>query len=269
MRERAALENKENRMIHWERIPVIELKHVSYWYDSASMVLEDINLTVIQGDFLGLVGPNGSGKSTLIKSILGLIKPQQGEVKLLGKPIRSFQDWSRIGYVSQKANSFNTGFPATVFEVVSTGLFGKMGLFKWIGYQEKKFIYHAIEMVGLGDLANRNIGRLSGGQQQRTFIARALVSHPEVLILDEPTVGVDAESERRFFELIDKLRMELGITILLVSHDIGAITKKVSQVACMNRKLYFHGDSLDFVHQQEQILSAAYGHEVRILQHAH
>lgn len=130
-------------------------------------------------------------------------------------------------------------------------------------------IHHAIEMVGLGDVARRNIGRLSGGQQQRTFIARALVSHPELLILDEPTVGIDAESERRFFELIEKLRMQLGITILLVSHDIGAITKKVNQVACINKKIYFHGDPQDFVQQQEQILSVAYGHEVRVLQHAH
>lgn len=256
-------------MIHREGISVIELNHVSYRYDSTSLVLEDIHLTMFQGDFLGLVGPNGSGKSTLIKIILGLLKPQHGEIKLLGNPIQSFRDWSRISYVSQKANSFNTGFPATVFEVVSTGLFGKMGLFKWIGRKEKELIQHAIEMVGLGDVAKRNIGRLSGGQQQRAFIARALVSHPELLILDEPTVGVDAESERRFFELIEKLRMELGITILLVSHDIGAITKKVSHVACLNKKLYFHGDSRDFVHQQEQILTAAYGHEVRILRHAH
>ncbi|WP_134703119.1 metal ABC transporter ATP-binding protein [Ammoniphilus sp. YIM 78166] len=256
-------------MTHRTQTPVIELHDVSFGYDSASMVLEDIHLAMNQGDFLGLVGPNGSGKSTLIKIMLGLIKPQQGEVKLFGKPIRSFRDWSRIGYVSQKANSFNTGFPATVFEVVSTGLFGKMGLFKWIGNQEKEWIDQAIERVGLGDLAKRNIGRLSGGQQQRTFIARALVSQPELLILDEPTVGVDAESERRFFDLIEKLRVELGITILLVSHDIGAITNKVSQVACLNRKLYYHGDSRDFVHQQTQILSAAYGQEVRILQHTH
>lgn len=114
-------------MINREQIPVVELRQVSFRYDPASVVLEDIDLTMTQGDFLGLVGPNGSGKSTLIKIILGLLHPEQGEVKLLGKPIGSFRDWSRIGYVSQKANSFNTGFPATVFEVVSTGLFGKMG----------------------------------------------------------------------------------------------------------------------------------------------
>lgn len=251
------------------KTPLVELSHVHFQYDATSIVLEDINLTITQGDFLGLVGPNGSGKSTLIKIILRLLQPQQGEVKLFGHPTISFRDRHRIGYVSQKANSFNTGFPATVFEVVSTGLFGKMGLFKWIGRQEKEWIYHAIEMVGLGDLANRNIGRLSGGQQQRTFIARALVNNPELLILDEPTVGIDAENERRFFELIEKLRMELGITILLVSHDIGAMTKKVNQIACMNKKLYFHGDSRDFVRHQEQILSASYGHEVIILQHAH
>jgi zinc transport system ATP-binding protein len=266
---RIDLEAKKGRLLHRKQIPVIELSQVHFGYDASSTALEDISLRVFPGDFLGLVGPNGSGKSTLIKIILGLLQPQQGQVKLLGQPIRSFRQWSRIGYVSQKANSFNTGFPATVFEVVSTGLFGKMGLFKWIGRREKELIYQAIEMVGLGGLAKRNVGGLSGGQQQRTFIARALVSMPELIILDEPTVGVDAKSEQHFFELIERLRVELDVTILLVSHDIGAITKKVSHVACVNRKLHFHGESWDFVKGQEQILSAAYGHEVRLLQHAH
>jgi zinc transport system ATP-binding protein len=252
-----------------ESVPTIELNHVSFQYDAKTSVLEDINLTMAQGEFMGLVGPNGSGKSTMIKIILGLLAPQRGEVKLFGEPIQSFKDWSRVGYVSQKANSFNTGFPATVFEVVSTGIFGKMGLFRWMGRKEKSQVLRAIELVGLQDLAYRSIGKLSGGQQQRTFIARALVSKPDLLILDEPTVGVDAESVDRFFELLEHLHGHVGISMLLVSHDIGVITSKVSQVACLNKKLFFHGDPHDFAHQQDSILSAAYGHDVKLLEHSH
>lgn len=250
-------------------IPAIELNHLHFQYDANKKVLEDIHFTMPQGEFLGIVGPNGSGKSTLIKLILGLLSPQQGEVKLFGQSVRQFKDWNQVGYVSQKANSFNTGFPATVFEVISTGLFGKMGLFRWLGKKEKSLILRTIDMVGLSDFAYRNIGKLSGGQQQRTFIARALVSNPKLLILDEPTVGVDSESVDRFFELVEHLNQHVGISILLVSHDIGAITSKVNQVACLNKKLFFHGNSQDFAQHQESILASAYGYNVKVLKHSH
>lgn len=249
--------------------PVIEIKNVQFQYDTKTSVLEDVSFTMAQGEFLGLVGPNGSGKSTLIKLILGLLQPQHGDVMLFGEPVHKFKDWSKVGYVSQKANSFNTGFPATVFEVVSTGLFGKMGLFRWIGKSEKKLINRAINLVGLQDLAHKNIGKLSGGQQQRTFIARALVSKPDLLILDEPTVGVDAESVQRFYELLEHLHEHAGISMLLVSHDIGVITSKVDQVACLNKKLHFHGHPNDFTQNQEAILATAYGHDVHLLEHSH
>jgi zinc transport system ATP-binding protein len=256
-------------MMTTDTTSVIELKDISFQYDLKAPVLENINLTLERGTFLGLVGPNGSGKSTLIKLILGLVPVQQGEVKLFGQAVQSFTQWRRIGYVSQKANSFNTAFPATVFEVVSTGLYGKMGLFRWIGKKERSQILRAIEMVGLSSLAYQSIGHLSGGQQQRTFIARALVSNPELLILDEPTVGVDSDSIEKFFLLIEHLHQHVGVSIILVSHDIGVISTKVDQVACLNKKLHFHGKSSDFVIQQENILAKAYGHDVTLLEHAH
>jgi len=250
-------------------VPAIELNHVSFQYDQKAKVLDDINFSLQQGDFLGIVGPNGSGKSTLIKIILGLIEPKQGEVKLFGEPVQQFKEWNRVGYVSQKANSFNSGFPATVFEVVSTGLFGKMGLFRWLGKKEKALIHRAIEMVGLKEVSAQNIGKLSGGQQQRAFIARALVSKPDLLILDEPTVGVDSESVDRFFELLEHLHHHVGISMVLVSHDIGVITSKVSQVACLNKRIHFHGNPTDFTQNQDAILATAYGHDVRLLEHSH
>lgn len=248
--------------------PVIEINHVNFTYER-QRVLEDIHLTVEKGSFLGLVGPNGSGKTTLLKCLLGLLKPQQGEIKLFGQQIEKFKNWHEIGFVSQKANSFNTGFPASVFEVVSSGLTSKIGLFKFMTAQDRRKVYDAIESVGLNEFAKRNIGELSGGQQQRAFIARAIVSNPKLLILDEPTVGVDAQTVQNFYEMLTHLNKNLGITLILVSHDIGAITDKVSHVACINKNLYFHGNSKDFESLKDDEMSEFYGHSLHVLTHDH
>lgn len=247
---------------------IIEVNDMTFSYGKGH-VLEDVNLTLAKGEFLGLVGPNGSGKSTLIKLILGLEQLQHGEIKLFGTPVAMFKEWSRIGYVSQKASSFNTHFPATVFEVVSTGLYGKIGLFKRLSRQNKQTVQEMIDRVGLTPFSKQTMGALSGGQQQRVFIARALVSNPDLLILDEPTVGVDTESVAHFYALLTHLRDEYGLTILLVDHDIGVITSQVSQVACLNKQLYYHGDSEVFAAQQEEILSRAYGHDLHLIEHDH
>ncbi|PPA71430.1 metal ABC transporter ATP-binding protein [Jeotgalibacillus proteolyticus] len=247
---------------------VIELKNVHYRYDR-DYVLTNINLTVPKGAFLGIVGPNGSGKSTMLKIILGLLKPRQGTVILFGEPQAKFRDRERIGYVSQKANAFNTGFPATVYEVVASGLTKKAGLFKMIGRKRKPQIEKAIKAVGMEDFMNRNIGELSGGQQQRVFIARAIVSEPDVLILDEPTVGVDSKNVQTFYDMLERLNKQLSITLLLVTHDIGTITSKVTHVACLNNSIHFHGSTKDFEQVKDNELSQFYGHEVHRLHHDH
>ncbi len=158
-----------------------KLTNITFYYGKRS-VLSDVSLTINKGDFLGLVGPNGSGKSTLVKLLLGLLRTTEGTVELFGQPMNRFNQWDKIGYVSQKANSFSSGFPATVYEVVSMGLYGKIGLFRFLRKRHKEQIYEAIRQVGMEDYVNENIGELSGGQQQRVFIARALVSNPELLI---------------------------------------------------------------------------------------
>lgn len=247
---------------------VIEVNNVTFSYGEG-LVLQDVNLTVPAGEFLGLIGPNGSGKSTLIKLILGLEQPQRGEIKLFDTPLSSFQSWSQIGYVSQKASSFNTGFPATVYEVVASGLYGKIGLFKWLSRKDKQHVHEMIDRVGLSMYRKQVIGSLSGGQQQRVFIARALVSHPKLLILDEPTVGIDAESVEHFYSLLDGLREEYALTILLVDHDIGVITTKVTQIACLNKQLHYHGHPQEFVNHQSEILSRAYGQDLHVVKHNH
>ncbi|MGR3765050.1 metal ABC transporter ATP-binding protein [Rossellomorea sp. NS-SX7] len=248
--------------------PIINIENLNFRYDR-ERVLEDINLSIPKGAFLGIVGPNGSGKSTLLKLMLGLLKVRQGKIELFGTPQQKFKEWDRIGFVSQKANSFNTGFPATVFEVVASGLAKKAGLFKRISSKYRKDIQDAIESVGMTPFTGRNIGELSGGQQQRVFIARALVSRPDVLILDEPTVGVDSKNVQNFYDMLDHLNKDLGITLLLVTHDIGSISSKVTHVACLNKHLHFHGRTEEFENLKEGEMSSFYGHDVHFLNHEH
>lgn len=248
--------------------PIIKVNNLSYKY-TKDKVLEDVSIEVPRGAFLAIVGPNGSGKSTLLKLILGLLKTQTGTIELFGENIRQFKDWQKIGFVSQKANSFNSGFPATVFEVVQSGLTKKIGLFKFASKADKQKVKQALESVGMLSYQNRNIGELSGGQQQRVFIARSLVVEPELMILDEPTVGVDAKNVHQFYELLEKLNKKLGITLILVTHDVGTVTDKVTHVACLNKNLHFHGNTEEYNQLNEEELSSLYGHDIKLLTHNH
>jgi zinc transport system ATP-binding protein len=247
---------------------IIEIKKLFYRYEK-DVVLEDINITIPAGSFLAIVGPNGSGKSTLLKLILGLLRPQKGEICLFGQEINKFKEWQQIGYVSQKSNSFNSGFPATVFEVVASGLTKKIGMFKVFKKEHADKVVDALEAVGMNLFTNRNIGELSGGQQQRVFIARALVSEPSLLILDEPTVGVDAENVDSFYHMLGDLNEKRGITLLLVTHDIGTISDKVTHVACLNKHLFFHGETHEFEQLRAEDMSKVYGHDVHLLSNHH
>lgn len=247
---------------------VIRLENVSFSYGD-KQVLKNINFSIERGMFMGLVGPNGGGKTTLIKIILGLIKPDEGSVYLLDKPIDTFKDWNRIGFVSQKANTFNRGFPATVFEVVAMGLTAKIGYFRFMKKNHKEKVLAAIEQVGMSDYAYHNIGNLSGGQQQRVFIARALVSEPELLILDEPTVGIDYKNVERFYDLLHELNVKKNLTLLLVTHDTGAMTKHATNVACLNQTFHFHGKSEEYTALSQEYLSEIYGYPVQVIVHDH
>src|SRR5690625_2064479 len=204
---------------------VVSLKDIHCKYEN-KIVLKGVNLDIPRGSFMGLVGPNGGGKTTLIKIILGLITTHERTITLINEPLASFKHWNHIGFVSQKSTAFNKGFPATVFEVVAMGLTAKIGYFRFFTKKDRKKVIHAIEQVGMADYAQQSIGNLSGSQQQRVFIARALVSEPELLILDEPTVGVDFKNVERFYELLHTLNREQNITLLVVTHDTGAMTER-------------------------------------------
>lgn len=198
---------------------IIEVENLTFEYTDTS-VLKNVNFTLEKGDFLGIIGANGAGKSTLIKLILGLLTPDSGTVSLFGTDFSKAR--TKIGYVSQKANSFNTDFPATVTEVVRANLFPTKGLFKPYTKKDTEKVEEALRLVGMTEHKDKLIGSLSGGEQQRVFIARALVRKPELLLMDEPTVGIDAASVHEIMNIIKKLNKN-GMTIIMTNHDTPAL----------------------------------------------
>jgi len=202
-------------------------------------VLSDISLAITEGDFLAILGPNGSGKTTLLRIILGLLKPDRGRIFVFGRPAEEFAERDLIGYVPQKATHFDPLFPASVWEVVAMALRSVRG--RMSRAEEDAAIRRALDTVDMSAFRNRRIGRLSGGQQQRVFIARSIVRNPRILFLDEPTAGVDAETQDRFYDLLGGLNIAGNLTIVLVTHDIGIVNKHITKVACLNQRLVFHG----------------------------
>ena len=225
--------------------PLIAVKNLYFSYGE-QLVLEDINLEINAGDFLAILGPNGSGKSTLLKLILGLLRPDRGEIFLFGRPIDEFREWWRLGYVPQRATArVDPVFPVTVEEVVGFGLLAKKRFPRFMNARDREAIRKALLRVEMQGFLKRRLCELSGGQQQRVFIARAIVSEPQVLLLDEPTTGVDVATQERFYDLLGEFNRR-GLTIVIVTHDIGIVNKHVKQVACLNRRLVYHGTHEEF-----------------------
>ncbi len=228
---------------------IIEFKDVSFSYGTEE-VLKDINLQVHKGDYLGIIGPNGGGKSTLLKLMLGLLSPTKGEVLLYGISLKKFRDWSKIGYVSQHVTHIDPHFPMTVEEVVTMGRYPQIGLFRFPTQKDKDIVKEALCQVEMLQFKDKLVGDLSGGQQQRIFIARALAGHPEVIVLDEPTVGVDVKTQKQFYTLLQKLNTELDLTLVLVSHELDIVAHEATEIAYVNRELVYHGIPKKFVHSE-------------------
>ncbi|WP_332898189.1 metal ABC transporter ATP-binding protein [Haladaptatus sp. CMSO5] len=233
--------------------PVIDLSAVSFGY-TATPVVEDISLHIEAGEYVAVVGPNGSGKSTLMKLMLGLLQPDEGTAQLFGEPSQAFDDGARIGYVAQHASA-SKEMPITVREVVKMGRFPHVGVGR-LSQEDWAIVDRALDTVGMTAFANRRVTQLSGGQRQRAFIARALAGEADLLVLDEPTVGVDAESVEAFYDLLSALN-EQGITILLIEHDLGAVTEHAARVVCLNRGIYFDGPTDEFI--ESNALGRAFG----------
>jgi zinc transport system ATP-binding protein len=245
---------------------LVTLRHVTFAYDG-DPVLVDVDLAIEAGDFLAIIGPNGSGKTTLVKIILGLLRPSSGEVGIFGRPPAEFTDWPKVGYVPQKATHIDPFFPASVEEVVGMALLAKHGRGGSSSREARARIRRVLEVVGMAGFAKSPIGRLSGGQQQRVFIARALVTSPRILFLDEPTTGVDAETQTSFYDMLDGLNKSEGLTIVLVTHDIGIVNKHVNRVACLNQRLIYHGDHEGFC--RSDAFRDLAGHGDHIIAHEH
>lgn len=211
---------------------VLEVKDLSFSYPDKS-ILHRLSFDVEKGDFLCVVGTNGTGKSTLLKLILNILQATEGEIRLLGIPSDRFKDYGKIAYVSQKATAFNRDFPATVEEIVSLGLYSQKGFLKIYNRSDREKVDAALKRVGMYDYRKRKIGRLSGGQQQRVFIAKALVSSPEIIFLDEPTVGIDIKAVDSICCLLGELNKS-GITIVMVTHDISSILYHSNRVLVLS-----------------------------------
>ncbi len=225
---------------------ILKVSDLSFKYaDNETPILRNVNFTLDEGDFLGIIGTNGAGKSTLIKLILGMLPMQSGSVSLFGTDIKSGIARDKIGYVSQKANSFNTAFPATVREVVMANLYSKRGLFKRYTKEDYKLCDEVLAQVGMRDFADKLIGKLSGGQQQRVFIARALICKPRLILMDEPVVGIDAPSAEEIMSLIGELNKS-GITIVMTNHDTPSLVRAASSLLIFCS----HGNG-EFLHRSE------------------
>lgn len=218
---------------------VIALENISFSY-SKKKVIDQLNFTIYERDFVGLMGSNGAGKTTLLKMIAGLLKPDQGEIRLFGQAYQDFKDWERIGYVPQKTH-LNPLFPATVKEIVLSGLYHRKKIWQRITKHDHQKAEDAMSALGIEDLASQRIGKLSGGQQQRAFLSRAIINNPDLLILDEPTVGIDAETQENFFRMIQHLHQQHRITFLMVSHDLDMMYAYLGhkpEMTCGNLKFH-------------------------------
>ena len=239
--------------------PIVEFNNVSIKFRNEP-VLSKINLTVNENDFLALIGPNGAGKTTILKSILGIFSPHDGVINVFDKDVSSNQNYirTRTGYVPQHTPYNMKNFPGTITETVLTG----------ITSQKDKIqnLSNVLEFVDLLDIKNKRISELSGGQIQRTFIARAMISEPDLLLLDEPTSNIDVDSQGLLFRSLEKIKNDRDITVIFSSHDTMAVSNLSSKVACINKKIDFHGNPDDFFSNKH--LAESYGYSVKFIEHS-
>jgi zinc transport system ATP-binding protein len=239
------------------KLEAIHLEDIWVQYNGLP-VLEGINLSLYEQDFLGIIGPNGGGKTTLLKVLLGLVQPTRGQVRILG---HSAKDGRRfVGYVPQYTE-FDRDFPISVWDVVIMGRLSRRGLFRRYAQEDKGAVAEALQQVEMLEFRDRQIGELSGGQRRRVYIARALASDPKILLLDEPTASVDSSVLGNIYELLRE--MNRRVTIILVSHDISVVSSYVKTIACLNRRLIYHASK----EITPEMLEAAYQCPVDLIAH--
>jgi len=229
---------------------VLSVENLSFGYGSIE-ILSHVTFAVEKDDYVILAGPNGAGKTTLMRTVLGLTGRYEGRVALFGQGLSGFAGWGRVGYLPQRVNAFNPLFPATVKEVVGLGLLSQKSFPRRITRSDQFRVRQTLELMGIPDLKDTPVGELSGGQQQRVFLARALVSDPELLILDEPSTALDPQARESFLESIRKLNRERGITLILITHDTDLIVKHATKVLYLDRRVIYYGPSADLCNSPE------------------
>ena len=247
-----------------EHNPLVEIRELKVTYPNGVNALEGITIDVNKKDLIALIGPNGAGKSTLLKVILGLTKPTSGSIKLFGSSDLS-KNLKYVGYVPQSAQARDPNLPFSVYETVMLGRTPVAGLFHGMKDADRQKVEETLKLFGIYELKERKIGQLSGGQAQRVFLAKAMVAEPKLLLLDEPTSGVDTTSKKDFYNTLERLNKEREITVILSSHDIGVITKIANRVLCINKSQFFCGENEDFAADIE--LHKVYDHPVEIMDH--
>ena len=238
--------------------PLIEIRNLTASYNH-EIVLSEINLTLQPNDFFGLIGPNGGGKTTLLKIILGLMKPEEGTVRILGEPPEIGR--RHIGYIPQFA-IYDSDFPISVKDVVRMGRLNPKKLFKPYTAKDDAIVAERLAWMDILDLQDRALRELSGGQRQRVYIARALATEPDILLLDEPTASVDVDAQSKIYELLREINNR-GVAILLISHDLNVISSYVKTIGCMNQRLFYHGQK----EVTADMLEASYGCPVELIAH--
>lgn len=247
-------------------IKQIFLENIVLRYEQ-EIVLDNISFSIEKGDYVGIIGPNGSGKTSLLKLILGLLKPDSGTIKIFGADPRKLKERYKIGYVPQNISYIDKTFPATVEEVVRSGRTAQLGIGNLPEPTDHEAIETALINAEIKHLRKRLFGTLSGGERQRTLIARALAARPEMLILDEPEAGIDLVTQQNFYRFINTLNKEMGITILLVSHNVDAVANEVRTIVCLNHKLVCHGSIKDFV--KEEYIEQLHNSAKQFIEHKH
>ena len=244
------------------QVPLFDVKNLNFIVRGQT-ILQNISFEIFSGEYIAIIGPNGGGKTTLTRMLLGLEKPTSGTIKILGKKLKDFHEWHKIGYVPQRASHVDANFPATAQDIVNMGRIATRGIFAGLTKEDKSVVHDAMVKMDILDLRDKMIGTLSGGQRQRVMIARALASSPEVLILDEPNTGVDVASQQRFYKLLAKLNKEEGLTILFITHDIGVIADDIGRLFTINQKSTICNDPKKVLSCED--MSQLYGIEAHLL----
>ncbi len=243
---------------------VLDVQNLSFSYNHWP-VIEDITFSLMPGDYLWVIGPNGSGKTTLVKNILGILAPKSGTVRLFGRELRAFNRWNKVAYVPQKIAFFDPYFPASVREVCAMGLLSEQGRSRF-GAGSDVRVDEALDRVGIKKIRDRRIGELSGGQLQRVLLAKALIVHPELLFLDEPTAAVEPSVREDFFSIVDELNAR-GTTIVLINHDIAGMHIHNNKILYLNRRQVFFGEGRQFCLAED--MSDYFGSYQHVICHQH